>query len=66
MQSGAGTVDGFRTFVVCSGFALRGLTVVWLEEDVGMFVDVFIIEMESFKATDVIDDVVGEVELENV
>lgn len=35
----AGTVDGFDTFVVCSGLALEGLAVLCLEEDLGMFVD---------------------------
>lgn len=64
MESGAEAVDGLDRFVVCGGSALEGLVVVCTERNVGIFVDVFVIEVESTKAASVIYDLVKAVEFE--
>lgn len=64
MKVGAGVVNGFHSSVVSGGFALRRLAGVRLEDDVGTFVDACVIELESSESTDVIGDVVQEVEFE--
>lgn len=55
---------GFDSFALCGGFAFGGLAEVCFGENVSMFVDASIIEVESFEAADVITNVVEEVGLE--
>lgn len=57
-------VDGGDGFVVCSRFALGGLAVLCLENDVDMFADACVIEVKFSETVDAIGDVVEEVESE--
>lgn len=64
METGAGVVDGVDSFVKCGRFALGGLAVVCLEENVGVSVEAYVIELESSEATDIIRDVIEKVKFE--
>lgn len=63
-ENRAGVVDGFHVFVVWSGSALRGLTVVCLEKNVGMFVDACVNEVGFSETADFIHKVIEMVVLE--
>lgn len=64
-EGGAGAVDRFESFAICGELAPRTVVVVCLEEDLGMFIDAFVTEVESPEAADVVDDVIEEVEIES-
>lgn len=64
MEGGAAAVNGFNHFVLCGGFALGGVTVVCVEDDVGMLVNCCIIEVELSEAADVSGDGVKQMTFE--
>lgn len=61
MESAARAVNGLDGFVMWGGSAPVGLGVMCFKGNVGMFVDVCVIEVQSSKAADGIDDVNGNV-----
>lgn len=50
MEGGAGAVDSSDSFVMCGGFAFKGLAVVCLAKDGGISVDARVVEVESSEA----------------
>lgn len=65
MEFVARASDNFDSFVVCDGFALENLTLVYLEEDASMFIEACVIKMKSSKVADVISDAVKDVKFES-
>lgn len=53
------------SFAVCGGFSIDSLTVMCLEEDVGMLVDARSTKVVLYRAADVIYEVVENVDFEN-
>lgn len=66
MEGSAVAGNGFDNFVMCGGLAPGGLTVVCSEKKESLFVNACLVEVESSKMENVIDDMVAEVEFENV
>lgn len=66
MGGEAEAVDGSESFLVCCGFSLGSLVAVCLEDDVRMFIEACVIEVDSAEAVDIMNDLVREVEFESV
>lgn len=66
VKDGARAIDGCDVFVVCGGFAHGGLVAVCLEENVFIFAYVCVTELEFFKATNFIRDVIEDMKFEDV
>lgn len=65
MEGKIQVVKGFDSFMRCGGFALEGLAIKCLEEDLGVFVDACVIKVASLEAPGIIDDVNEEAEFES-
>lgn len=61
MKGEAGTLDSVDSSEVCGASVLGGLAVVCSEKDVSMLVEACVIEVESHKAANAIDDVAEKV-----
>lgn len=60
MESGAGAVDNVDSSVVRGGFAVGGLAAACLEENVGVFISVYVTGMKPFGAAEIVNDVIRE------
>lgn len=64
LRDGTLTVGVFDSCVVCRELALENMAVVCLGENMGMFADACVTEVESSEAAAVIDDVLGKPDFE--
>lgn len=64
VEGGTEAVEGSDSVVLCGGFVIERLAVVYLEVDDDMFVDACVTKVKPSQAADVIEDVVETTELE--